>query len=363
MLSQEQKSWIEECRAFAEREIAPVVEDLETRPALRLDLFIKMAKAGLLDLSIRKSTVDYVLAVKEISKFDAGIGVAMSVTNMAVEAIELYGTEEQKRRILREVPLGNGVPIAFALTEKGAGSDVKEIQLEARAEGTSYILSGDKQFITNGDLARLLIVMAKTEEGITAFLVDRNVSGLTVAKVEQKLGLQSINLCNLHFEQCRVPRASILGRVGNGLHVALASLDSGRLGIAAQSLGIAKAAFRSALKYAHTRKQFGKTLFENQAIAFEFADMHVKISAGELLLLNAAQLKDQKRPYALEAAEAKLFCSEMCNDVATRALQIHGGYGYVKGYFLAEKYFRDARATTLYEGTSEIQRIVISRYL
>ena len=367
-LNEEQKDLIARVKLFADREIAPFLDTLPTRSSLRLDLFVKMAKQGFLDLSMHPQTrtLGYVLAVKAISSMDAGIGVGMSVTNMAAEAIDLFGTESQKKKILRAIGEGNAVPIAFALTEKMAGSDVKALQLNAVPDpdnAQSYFLDGEKQFITNGDIAPLLIVMAQTPQGISAFLVDRNTPGLTVSNIEEKLGLLSVNLCALRFEKCRIPKANVLGRFGDGLRIALTSLDSGRLGIAAQALGIAEAAYTSALEYAKTREQFGKPLFAHQTVAFDLADMHVKLSAGNLLLLKAAYAKDQGRSFTLEASEAKLYCSEICNEIASGALQIYGGYGYVKGYNSAEKYFRDARATTLYEGTSAIQRIVISRHL
>ena len=371
-LNSEQIALQQSCKQFAENEISPYITQLESENEFRKSLFVRMAKMGFFNLSVphlhsrhQYDTVAYAAAVKEISKADAGIGVTMSVANMVAESIELFGTEEQKKRFLKKISGGVSVPLAFALTEKESGSDPKNLKTRATLDPNDsnyYIIHGDKQFITNGDIAGLFIVMARTDEGITAFIIDELTKGLEVAKRERKMGLLTVNLCDLHFAGVRVPKAHILGLQNEGLKIAMTSLDSGRIGIAAQAVGIAEAAYESALEYAVKRKQFGSFLIEHQAIAFMLANMHVKINAGTLLLYKAARQKDLKKPYTLEASEAKLFCSEMCNEVASDAVQIHGGYGYVKDNPV-ERYFRDARATTLYEGTSEIQRIVISRQI
>lgn len=370
--SDEQIALQQSCNDFAKNEIAPYAIQLEQDLEFRKGLFVRMAKMGFYSLLIPShkphhlnGMLSYVLALKEIAKWDAGVAVSMAVSNMVAEAIELYGTLEEKKRFLHKITNGECVPLAFALTEKNAGSDAKNLSTLAKhdpEDRNTFILNGEKQFITNGDLAGLLVVMAQTEQGITAFLLDGKAHGLKVIKKEQKLGLLSVSLCDLKLENCRVPKAHILGLIGDGLKIALATLDSGRIGIAAQSLGIAEAAFEAALHYAKERKQFGHPIADFQSIAFKLADMQTKIQAGNLLLYKAAWLKEEGKPYTLEASTAKLFCSEMCNEVATEALQIHGGYGYTKDYPV-EKYFRDARVTTLYEGTSEIQRIVISRAL
>lgn len=360
---------------FAENEIAPYTEKLEEDIEFRLELFQKMARHGLFLLSISHchgaahDPLGYLLALKAIAKTDAGISVTMAVINMAAETISHFGTEDQKLRYIPKIASGECVPISFALTEKNAGSDAKSIQTEAVRKGKRYIISGEKQFITNGDLSSLIIVFAKTDsgkgkgrEGITAFLVEKGTPGLSVVKKERKLGLLSANLVSLKFDQCAIPEENRLGEEGHGFKIAMMSLDNGRLGIAAQALGIAEAAYEAALNHAKHRHQFGHAIAENQAIAFKLADMHVKLNAGKLLMYHAAWKKDLGKPYTLEASEAKLFCSESCNEIVDEALQIFGGYGYVKDYPL-EKYFRDARVTTLYEGTSEIQRIVISRQI
>ena len=372
-LTEEQIALQQSCLQFAQKEITPFINRLEEDLEYRKGLFVRMAKMGFFNLTIphrhsRHSTTDmvaYVTALKEISKSDAGIGVAMSVNNMVAETIDLYGTEEEKKRFLPKMASGQCTPVSFALTESEAGSDAKSIQTTAEldpSDPNTYVIRGEKQLITNGDIAGLLIVMARTAQGISAFLVDGHTKGLSVGKKERKLGLLTVNLCNLRFDHCRVPKAHLLGLPGEGLRIALASLDSGRIGIAAQAVGIAEAAFEAARDYAKQRIQFGKPIAEHQAIAFMLADMHLKISAGTLLLYRAAVKKDSGKPFTLEASEAKLFCSEMANEVSSSALQIYGGYGYTKD-FPVEKYFRDARVTTLYEGTSEIQRIVISRQI
>lgn len=288
---------------------------------------------------------------------------------MVAEAIHRYGSDEQKTHYLPRIVEGQSVPFSFAMTEKKAGSDAKAIETSFAPDLKNpdmIVLNGTKQFITNGDIAGLIVVMAKgmidKKESISAFLVDRDTAGMSVIKKEDKLGLLTANLVSLKFDHCRIPKKSILGKPGDGLKIALSSLDSGRLGIAAQAWGIGEAAFEAALLFSGERKQFGHAIVENQAIAFKLADMRVKLDCGRLLALHAAWLKDEQVPFTMEAAESKLYCSEMCNEIAGEALQIHGGYGYIKDYPV-EKYFRDARVTTIYEGTSEIQRIVISRNL
>lgn len=359
---------------FAEKEIVPHVDRLEEDLSFRQALFRKMARQGLFLLSVPKKhggegngALNYLLALKAVAKADAGIAAAMGVTNMVAEAIHIWGSEKQKKHYLPKIAKGEFVPLSFALTEKCAGSDAKSIKTEAKQAGKSYQIHGEKQFITNADISQVTIVMAKTDpakgsEGISAFLVEKETKGFTVVKKERKLGLLTTNLVNLSFDKCKVPAENRLGKEGQGYKIAMASLDSGRLGIAAQAMGIAEAAYEAALHHAKHRHQFGHALAENQSIAFKLADMHIKLSAGKLLLARAAWQKDLGKPYTLEASEAKLFCSESCNEIVNEALQIFGGYGYIKDY-LVEKYFRDARVTTLYEGTSEIQRIVIARQI
>lgn len=360
---------------FAQKEIAPHVSVLESDFDARLKLFKNLALQGYMTLSVdhklsnlHVDQLGYALVLTALAKADAGIAVTVAVTNMVAEALDLFGTPEQKSHWITLLRKGERVPTAFSLTEKQAGSDPKNLSTKATEDPQNpnvYVLNGEKQFVTNGDIAGFLIVMAKLNEtksshGITAFIVEKGTPGLEISKTEKKLGLLTANLVDLTFKNCRIPKNQILGKPGEGLKIALSSLDSGRIGIAAQSIGIAEAALEAAIQHAKTRIQFGHPLADNQALAFKIADMHLQLSASKLLLLKAALKKEQKQRYTLEAAEAKLFCSEMCNALTYDALQMHGGYGYIKDLPL-ERYWRDARATTLYEGTSEIQRIVISR--
>lgn len=376
-LTPQQKAIEVTCQQFASEEISPHIQALEDDLSFRLTLFRKMAKLGLFTLALTKEQggagigmVGYLAGLQSIAKADAGIAVAMAVTNMVAGSIAANGSEQQKRKYLPKISSGACVPLSFALTEKQAGSDVKSIETTVKEDPRDnqfLILSGEKQFITNADIAGAIVVMAKgswsgVDEGISAFLIDRDTSGLSVTKKENKLGLLTANLVSLEFDDCRIPKDSLLGAPGNGLKIALNSLDSGRISIAAQAIGIAEAAFEAALEFSKQRHQFGHAICDNQAIAFQLADMHVKLNAATWMMYRAAWLKDRGLPYTLEAAEAKLFCSEISNEIAAAALQMHGGYGYIKDYSV-EKYFRDARVTTLYEGTSEIQRIVISRHV
>jgi len=373
-MSKEQMLIAERCSDFADKEVAPFVKQLEENLAMRLKVFEKMALQGFFTLTLshegeKRDTIGYLYGLKAIAKVDAGIAVAMAVTNMVAETIDCFGTERQKKYYLPQVKKGSCVPLSFAMTEKQAGSDVKAIQtfFSIDLKDPEYvILNGTKQFITNGDISGAIIVFAKGswdgEEGITAFIIEKGMPGLSVTKKEDKLGLLTANLVSLKFDDCRLTKNAVLGVPGEGLKIALSSLDNGRLGIAAQAVGIAEAAYKSALNFSKERHQFGHAIGENQAIAFKLVDMRVKLDAAWLLALKAAWLKDMDQPFSVEAAEAKLYCSEVCNEIAADALQIYGGYGYIKDYPV-EKYFRDARVTTIYEGTSEIQRIVIARSL
>lgn len=362
-LSPNQQKIKELSRLFALQEIIPYVQKLEEDVAFRRQLFQKMSGEGLFLLSTQNDTLAYMLSLKEIAKADAGICVAMAVTNMVAEAIARYGSEKQKSTFLSKIQSGESVPAAFALTEKLAGSDVKNLQMEAVRKENVYILSGEKHLITNGDLAGILLVLARVPgAGISAFLVEKGTPGISVLGKEEKLGLLTAHLVRLKFDNCQILVDNLLGKEGNGLKIALSSLDNGRLGIAAQSLGIGEAAFEAALEYAKNRIQFNTPLISHQANAFKLADMQVSLSAGECLLRHACWAKDQDLDIRSLAAQAKLFTSEAANTIATQALQIFGGYGYIKANPV-EKYFRDARATTIYEGTSEMQRLVISRLL
>lgn len=375
-LSAEEAAVEMRCQKFAREKIVPHVAFLEEDISARLALFQDMAAQGLFSLCLPveygggASPVGYLAGLKAIAKGDAGIAVAMSVTNMVAEAISIYGTAAQKEKYLPQVASGACVPLSFALTESEAGSDAKSIKaafVEDEHDSRYLYLSGEKKFITNADIAGAVVVFAKgswggAEKGISAFLIDRHTPGFTVVKKENKLGLLTANLVAIRFENCRIPKDNLLGSQGDGLKIAFRCLDSGRMGIGAQAVGIAEAAFEAAVSFSKNRHQFGCPICNHQSIAFKLADMHAKLNAASWLVYRAAWLKGKSRAYTLEAAEAKLFASEACNEIVNEALQIHGGYGYIKDYPV-EKYFRDARVTTIYEGTSEIQRLVISRHL
>jgi alkylation response protein AidB-like acyl-CoA dehydrogenase len=309
-------------------------------------------------------TISYVLALSEIAYSCASTSVVMSVQNSIVcESLYKFGNEEQRRQFL--VPLASGDYIgAFGLTEPEAGSDPVSQQTTAVKEGDHYVINGTKRFITSGLHSKLVLVTAKTDEsighrGISCFIVPKGTPGLIVGRLEDKMGLRASDTTDLIFENCRVPASHLLGKEGDGFKIAMSGLDSGRIGIAAQSYGVAMAAFDSAVKYAKKRKQFGGPISKHQAIRFQIADMATQIEAAKQLIFSAASAKDRGEVYTKEASIAKLFASEMVNDIAARAIQMHGGYGFTKDYNV-ERYYRDARVFTIYEGTSEIQRIVIS---
>lgn len=373
-----QKEWRNKAEEFAKEKIAPHIERLETDFAFRHELFQEMAKQDFYTFAIipteEGAVLAYLLALKEIAKVDAGIAVTMAVTSMVGEAIWRYGNVEQQEHYLPAIADGLCVPASFAVTEKDAGSDVKRIQTSACIDPNDsnyYVLNGEKQFITNGDSADVILVIARTDLSpssdhethmMSAFLVDKETPGISIPKVERKMGLLTANLVTVKFSGCRINKSRLLSKEGDGLKIALSSLDSGRLSVAAQALGIAEAAYESAVDFAKKREQFGGPISGQQAIAFKLADMRVKLEAAELLLFKAAWLRMQRSAFTAEASIAKLFASEAANWIANEALQIHGGFGYTKDC-LAEKYFRDARVTTLYEGTSEIQRVIIAREL
>jgi len=312
-------------------------------------------------------TISYVLAIEEISRIDASCGVIMSVNNSLVcFGIEEWGTEEQKQKYL--VPLAQGELLgAFALSEPEAGSDAANQQTRARFDGDCYFLNGTKNFTTNGANADIVLVMAATDKpkganGISTFIVEKGTPGLSVAKKEKKLGIRSSDTASLVFEDCRVPKSNRVAGEGFGFKFAMMTLDGGRIGIAAQALGIGQASFEAARAYSKQRKAFGSYLSEFQAIQFKLADMATNLEAARLLTLEAAALKDARKRYSTAAACAKLFASRVAVNSALEAIQIHGGYGYIRD-FPVERYLRDAKITEIYEGTSEIQRLVIARDL
>jgi butyryl-CoA dehydrogenase len=331
----------------------------------------KMGELGLLGMMIpvkyggaEADTISYVIALMEIAYSCASTAVVMSVQNSIVcDSIYRFGNEGQKEKYLK--PLAEGKVIgAFGLTEPEAGSDAVRQSTTATRDGSFYILNGTKRFITSGKNAGTAIVTAKTDEslrhkGISAFIVKKGTPGFIIGDMEDKMGLKASDTTDLIFENCRVPAENMLGNEGDGFAIAMAGLDSGRIGIAAQSVGVAQAALDAAIKYAKKREQFGQTISKFQGIRWIIADMATEIEAAKQLMFSAATMKDRGENYTTQASMAKLFASEMVNRVTSQALQIHGGYGYTKDYPV-ERFYRDARVFTIYEGTSQIQRIVIS---
>ena len=361
-------------RDFAEKELAPSAASRDEEERFDRDLFDKMAALGLLGIpwpetygGIGADYLSYIIAVEEISRVCAAMGVTMSVqTSLVSWPIYTYGTEEQKERYLR--PLAEGTKIgAFALTEPGSGSDAAAMKTTAVQDGDDFILNGSKTFITNGGIADVYLVFALTDpelkhKGVSAFLVDADAPGFKVGKYVRKLGIRSSPTTEIIFEDCRVPAKNMLGSRGEGFKIALATLDGGRNGIAAQAVGIAQGAFEAALEYAKTRKQFGKTIGSFQAISFKLADMKTSIEAARLLTYQAAWKKDEGLAFSLDSAMSKLFAGDMAMKVTVEAVQIFGGYGYTKEYPV-ERFMRDAKITQIYEGTNEIQRLVIAKTL
>lgn len=373
-LTEEQRMIKATAAAFVEKEVKPVASRLDREAVYPSELVRRLGELGFMGMLVPEDfggsgadLVSYVLAMEEISKAWASLSVIMSVNNSLVCAPILhFGTPAQKKKYLPLLARGERLG-CYALTEPGAGSDAGSIQTRARHEGDRYVLNGNKIFITNGSRANIAIVYAVTEpnrgkKGISAFVVETNTPGFVVGKLEDKLGLRSSDTAGILFDDCHVPQENLLGEEGEGFRIALATLDGGRIGIAAQGLGIAQGCLEESLAHAQERQQFGQPIANFQAIQWMLADMATEIDAARLMTYRAAWLAEQGRPVTKAAAMAKLFASEACNRSAYKALQIFGGYGYTKE-FSVERLFRDARITTLYEGTSEIQRLVIARSL
>ncbi|MGC8595622.1 MAG: acyl-CoA dehydrogenase [Candidatus Kryptoniota bacterium] len=359
-------------RDFAENELAKDAAKRDEEEIFPYEQVKKMGELGFMGMMVPQEfggagldTVSYVLALQEISKVDAAAGVIMSVNNSLVcWGLEKFGTPAQKQKYL--ISLASGKTLgAFCLSEPEAGSDAVNQRTTAARDGNYYILNGTKNFITNGANADVLLVMATTDrtkgaKGVSAFIVEKKTPGVAISKKEHKLGIRSSDTAQITFEDCRVPAENRIGEEGFGFKFAMMTLDGGRIGIAAQALGIAQASFEASLKYVKERKAFDQFLFEFQAIQFKLADMYTNIEAASLLTLDAAFKKDKGEKFTREAAMAKLFASKVAVDAALDAIQIHGGYGYLKD-FPVERYLRDAKITEIYEGTSEIQRLVIAR--
>lgn len=361
-------------RDFAENELKPGVIERDEHQKFPVDQVRKMAELGFLGMMVSPKyggggmdTVSYVLAMEEISKVDASASVIMSVNNSLVcWGLEKFGTEEQKLKYL--VPLAKGEIIgAFCLSEPEAGSDATSQHTTAIDKGDHYILNGTKNWITNGSTAGIYIVMAQTDvakghKGINAIIVEKGMPGFTIGPKENKLGIRGSDTHSLMFSDVKVPKINRLGEDGFGFKFAMKTLTGGRIGIAAQALGIASGAYELALNYSKERKSFGVAISHHQAIQFKLADMATEIEAARLLCLKAAWMKDQGMDYSLSASMAKLFSSKVAMDTTIEAVQIHGGYGFVKEFHV-ERLMRDAKITQIYEGTSEVQKIVISRTL
>ncbi|MDH4265896.1 MAG: acyl-CoA dehydrogenase [Deltaproteobacteria bacterium] len=370
-LSEEQKMIQEMARDFAENEIKPKAPELDKTERHPAEIVQKMAELNLLGIAIPDvyggggaDIVSYVVALEEISRGCASVGVIMSVNNSLVcDPLYTFGTEEQKKRYL--TPLAAGKKLGcFGLTEPEAGSDAAAQKTTAVLHGDEWVINGKKNFITNGNVADYCVLMAMTDKskgykGISCFIVDCKAPGFSVGVVEKKLGIKASGTAELIFEDYRLPKENLVGQVGQGFYMAMNTLDGGRIGIASQALGIARAALEAATEYSKTRVQFGKPISQFQAIQWMIADMATELDASRLLTLRAAFLKDHKMRYEKEAAMAKLYASEAASRITTKAIQIHGGYGYIQEYNV-ERHFRDARITELYEGTSEVMRLVIS---
>ena len=373
-LTEEQKLIQQSARDFAQRELIVGVNERDENQTFPAEQVKRLAELGFLGMMVDPKydgggmdTISYVLAMEEISKVDASVSVVMSVCNSLVQwGLEKYGTEEQKQQYLR--PLARGEVLgAFLLSEPEAGSDATSQKTTAIDMGDYYLVNGTKNWITNGNSASVYLLMAQSDKekkhkGINTLIVDRHSEGITLGPHENKMGMRASDTHSIHFDGVKVPKKNRIGEDGFGFKFAMQTLDGGRIGIAAQALGIAAGAFERSLEYAKVRKAFGTEIIHHQAIAFKLSDMAVKIETARLLLYKAAWLKDQDLPYGIESAMAKQYCADMAMEVTTEAVQIHGGYGYTRDYHV-ERLMREAKLTQIYEGTSEVQKIVISRDL
>ncbi len=371
-LSEEQLEVQRAAREFAQKELLPGVIERDTHQQFPAEQVKKMGELGFMGMMVSPTyngggmdTISYVLAMEEISKIDASASVCMSVNNSLVAwGIEKYGNEEQKQKYLTRLATGEIIG-AFCLSEPEAGSDATSQRTTAEDKGDYYLLNGIKNWITNGKSASVYLVMAQTHpekahKGINCLIVERGMEGFEVGKKEDKMGIRGSDTHSLMFTNVKVPKANRIGEDGFGFKFAMETLNGGRIGIAAQALGIAAGAYELALQYSKERKAFGKVISEHQGIQFKLAEMYTKIEAARLMVYKAAALKDAKQDFALAAAAAKLYASEIAQEVTTEAVQVHGGYGYVKEFHV-ERLMRDAKITQIYEGTSEVQKIVIAR--
>jgi len=356
---------------FAQTEVEPIAAEVDEEERFPAETVEKMKKMGMMGIPFAKEyggaggdQLAYVLAVEELSKVCATTGVILSAhTSLGGYPIEKYGTQEQKQKYL--VPLANGTKLgAFGLTEPNAGTDASQQQTTAVLDGDEYVINGTKIFITNGEKADIYIIFAMTDKskgnrGISTFIIEKGTPGFSFGLMEKKMGIRGSSTCELVFEDVRIPKENLLGKEGNGFRIAMDTLDGGRIGIAAQALGIAQGALDVTVQYVKERKQFGRSLSQFQNTQFVLADLANLVEAARLLVYRAAWNKDQGLPYAVAAAHAKLFASETAMKVTTKCVQLYGGYGYTRDYPV-ERMMRDAKITEIYEGTSEVQRMVIS---
>ncbi|WP_047983813.1 acyl-CoA dehydrogenase [Ornithinibacillus californiensis] len=357
---------------FAQKEVLPEIERMEQEERFPIELVRKMGELGIMGIPIPEEYqgagmdyISYIIAINELSKVSAALGVILSVhTSVGTNPILFFGTEEQKEKYVPKLATGEYLG-AFALTEPQAGSDAKGLKTSAKLDGDHYILNGSKVFITNGEAADVYITFARTApgaNGISAFIVEKGTEGFIIGKQEKKMGLHGSSTVQLTFEGCRIPKEQLLGKEGDGFKIAMANLNKGRVGIAAQALGIAEAALEHAANYAKEREQFGKPIAHNQGVSFKLADMATEIEAAKLLVYRAASMIEKNIPCVKEASMAKMFASNTAMKAAVEAVQIFGGYGYTEEYPV-ERLFRDAKITQIYEGTNEIQHIVIANNL
>ncbi|WP_018923202.1 acyl-CoA dehydrogenase [Salsuginibacillus kocurii] len=374
LLTDEQQMIRKMVREFSENEVAPTAAERDEAERFDMELFKQMADLGLTGIpwpeeygGIGADYVSYCIAVEELSRVCASMGVTLSAhISLAGWPIYSFGTEAQKQTYLRALAEGTKIG-AYGLTEPGSGSDAASMKTTAEKKGDDYILNGSKIFITNGGIADIYVVFALTEpekkhKGVSAFIVEKDAEGFSIGKKEEKLGIRSSPTTEIIMEDCRVPAENLLGEEGEGFKIAMMTLDGGRNGIAAQAVGIAQGALDAATSYAKERKQFGKPIGQQQGLAFKLADMATKVEASRLLTYQAAWRESEKLAYSKESAMSKLFAGDTAMEVTTEAVQVFGGYGYTKDYSV-ERYMRDAKITQIYEGTNEIQRLVISKML
>lgn len=373
-LTDEQRELQAAIRAFCDAEIAPHAAERDVNGCFEDGLVEKVGGMGLFGMYVPEQyggsgldVVSYIMAVEELSRACGATGILMSAHHsLSVDPILAFGTEVQKQKYLPKMASGEWIG-CFSLTEPGSGSDAAAAKCRATETADGWVINGTKNFVTNGGEAHVIVLFAVTDPDdprrrLSAFIVEKDTPGVSVPKLEKKLGIKASSTAEIVFEDCHLPKDALLGERGRGFNVALATLDGGRVGVAAQAIGIAQAALDASLEYAQTRVQFDQPIASFQAVQFKLADMKVMIDAARLLAHRAAWLKDHRQPFSAEAAMAKLFASEMSRDVTTKAIQIFGGYGYCQDYPV-ERLMRDARITELYEGTSEIQRMVIGRQL